>query len=390
MGESMEWMKIHETLIQKGVVIPAPQSVVFDDIDPNNILPGTILYPGTTICGRSTFVGRNCKIGLGGGAYIENTQIGNQCVLMQGSYRDATLLDGVAIRNGAELRDNCLLEEGVELGHTVGLKQTILFPYVVLGSLINFCDAIMCGGKSRKQHSEIGSCMALYNFTPQGDKFASLFGDVASGVFLNRSPIFIGGQTQIISPVHVGFGAVIAAGSKLSHDVDDDFLVSKDGVDMEVPFDASMLYSPDRKVKTTILFIKNLHLLHQWYGKVRLCLRNDAMHARLYCAAQGRIEAALAERQKRFDAFCEKIPASMQAHVRNKNDRQVADHQRAIERANAFAKSNVVENIDFSDLCAYLRENELDGIPYLEMIRAISSERVRLFVEKMHGWVGES
>ena len=59
--------------------------------------------------------------------------------------------------SGAQVRPGTILEEGAEMAHTVGLKQTIFFPFVVGGSLINFCDALMSGGKSRKVHSEIGS-----------------------------------------------------------------------------------------------------------------------------------------------------------------------------------------------------------------------------------------
>mgnify|MGYP000612120586 CR=1 FL=1 len=86
-------------------------------------------------------------------------------------------------------------------------------PWVIAGSLVNFCDALVAGGTSRRNHSEIGSTMALYNFTPRGDKFASLFGDVPRGVFLQEPRIFVGGQTQIVSPVKVGYGAVLAAGA---------------------------------------------------------------------------------------------------------------------------------------------------------------------------------
>ena len=133
-------------LIQKGVDILAPQSVyIAPEVDIDRIAPKTVIYPGTTITGETTSIGAHCKIGMGGGAHLENVQIGNGVSLMQGVYRDSTLLDGVSIRSGAELRDNCLLEEGVDIGHTVGLKQTILFPNVVLGSLINFCDALMAG-----------------------------------------------------------------------------------------------------------------------------------------------------------------------------------------------------------------------------------------------------
>ena len=86
---------------------------------------------------------------------------------------------------GAQVREGCLLEEEANGAHCVGLKQTILFPFVTLGSLINFCDCLMAGGTSRKDHSEVGSSYIHFNYTPDGDKTtASLFGDVPRGVML--------------------------------------------------------------------------------------------------------------------------------------------------------------------------------------------------------------
>ena len=106
---------------------------------------------------------------------------------------------------GAQVREGCLLEEEANGAHCVGLKQTILFPFVTLGSLINFCDCLMAGGTSRKDHSEVGSSYIHFNFTPDGDKTtASLFGDVPRGVMLDQPPIFLGGQGGAVGPVRAG------------------------------------------------------------------------------------------------------------------------------------------------------------------------------------------
>jgi len=83
----------------------------------------------------------------------------------------------------AEVREGCLLEEEANGAHTVGLKQTILFPFVTLGSIVNFCDILMAGGTDRRNHSEVGSSYIHFNYTPNQDKAtASLIGDVAYGV----------------------------------------------------------------------------------------------------------------------------------------------------------------------------------------------------------------
>jgi len=102
----------------------------------------------------------------------------------------------------------------------VGLKQTILFPFVTLGSLVNFCDCLMAGGTSKKDHSEVGSSYIHFNYTPEQDKATpSLIGDVPQGVMVNRPPIFLGGQGGAVGPVRIGYGTVVKAGTILRKDV---------------------------------------------------------------------------------------------------------------------------------------------------------------------------
>ena len=108
--------------------------------------------------------------------------------------------------SGAHVRTGTLLEEQAGAAHTVGFKQTIFLPFVTAGSLINFCDCLMAGGTSRKNHSEIGSSYIHFNFTPRQDKAtASLIGDVPRGVMLDQAPIFLGGQGGLVGPVLLDF-----------------------------------------------------------------------------------------------------------------------------------------------------------------------------------------
>lgn len=372
-------MQAVEKLIRKGVVILAPQSVgIAPEVDLDKIGAGTVIYPGTTIEGRSTSIGTRCKIGMGGGAHLENVQLGNDVSLMQGVYRDSTLLHGVSIRNGAELRDNCLLEEGVDIGHTVGLKQTILFPNVVLGSLINFCDAFMAGGRSRRDHSEIGSCMALYNFTPQGDKFASSFGDVVNGLFLDCDPIFIGGQTQIVSPVSVGFGAVVAAGSKLSRDVGSRKLVAGNKTCCEErDFDPRLIFNPSRKLILTLSYIAQLRILNLWYANVRAPLAKDEDERYLFEAGMTRIENCINERKKRLSRFVDKLDCSLELHSRLRNEKQIADHRKAVElyaRGDQNRLEHAAANIDFSPLRHSLASSLNAGLTYCEAVQRLTNE----------------
>lgn len=361
-----------DKLLEKGVKIPAPEAVVCEDIDVSRIEPEAVLYPGTVIRGQQTFIGRGASIGLGGGAFVEDAQIGSNAQIMQGTYRSCALLSGTVVRNGAEIREGSILEEGAELGHTVGLKQSIFFPNVVAGSLINFCDVLISGGTGRKDHSEIGSCMALYNYTPQGDKFASIFGDVVHGLFLDQPPVFVGGQTQIVSPVCVGFGAVVAAGSKLTGNLAAGHLYSSAGKDTEREFDRDLIWRPEQKVEHTRYFIGQLMCLRSWYENVRLPLFEGHADAPVYEAVLRHIDCGLKERRKRLDAFVSKLPLSLEKHRIAGHDRACAAHVRALDLSELEIELPV--RFDHARIVSFLRQKMASGRSYVESVREVPED----------------
>ncbi|MBQ9394413.1 MAG: hypothetical protein IJU23_02710 [Proteobacteria bacterium] len=356
-------------LIDKGVRIPSPSSVVLEDIRPENIEAGAVIYPGTILRGEQTYIGRESVIGEGGGALIENAQIGDHARIMQGTYRECTLLERTIVRNGAEIREGTLMEEGSELGHTCGLKQTIFFPDIVAGSLINFCDALVSGGSSRKAHSEIGSCMALYNYTPQGDKFASIFGDVEHGVFLREKPVFIGGQTQIVSPVRVGFGAVIAAGSKLNRNVEANTLIATSGHEICRDFDNAVIWNPDYKVDNTRFYIQQLELLKNWYENVRIPVFEAMNQRKLMESALMRIQSGIDERKKRLSKFIDRLQKSLDIHRQNQNEKEIVRHQRALSLASVPIP--VQPPWHFKDIVSELIQIMQMGKSYPEAVRLL-------------------
>jgi UDP-N-acetylglucosamine/UDP-N-acetylgalactosamine diphosphorylase len=210
------------------------------------------------------------------------------------------------------VREGCLLEEEANGAHCVGLKQTILFPFVTLGSLINFCDCLMAGGTSRKDHSEVGSSYIHFNYTPDGDKTtASLFGDVPRGVMLNQPPIFLGGQGGAVGPLRLGYGTVIAAGSVLREDVVEDRKL----VFVPPPPGLQRGHSPhvyknlNRIVRNNVAYLANLVALEEWYRSVRHSfLSRQEMGELVYAGALELLAAAKDERAKRLEAMAEKVP----------------------------------------------------------------------------------
>src|SRR5512139_3792542 len=212
-------------LLHKGVDIPNPLTIdLGDEVRVDRISPkGVRIYPGCRIYGEKTVISAGVQIGYEGPVTIDNCQLGPKVELKGGYFSNSVFLEKSSMGLGAHVREGCILEEEANGAHCVGLKQTILFPFVTLGSLINFCDCLMAGGTSRKDHSEVGSSYIHFNYTPDGDKTtASLFGDVPRGVMLDQPPIFLGGQGGAVGPVRVGYGTVVAAGSVLLEDVLED------------------------------------------------------------------------------------------------------------------------------------------------------------------------
>ncbi|MCA9522605.1 MAG: hypothetical protein KC609_16620 [Myxococcales bacterium] len=319
-----------DELVRRGVEILAPDTVALDEIDPARIEGGVRIYPGCTIRGSRTLLRRGCELGRAGGGYFENVACGANVALYGGYFQDCTFLDGVTVRGHAEMRGGTLLEEGCEAAHHVGYKMTIMLPFVVAGSLVNFCDAFVSGGTGRDDHSEIGSTIALYNFTPWADKFASLFGDVPQGVFLRSRPIFVGGQSQIVSPVQVGFGAVIAAGTAVRRDVPAGRLYGEAAPVLDQPFDPERYGTLLPKVRTTIAFIANLRALELWYREVRQPLAKDKLQRALYESAEAQIRAGIGERIKRLGGLVAKLPRSIERHIALGGSRERIAEQRAL------------------------------------------------------------
>ncbi|MFZ3104728.1 MAG: UDP-N-acetylglucosamine pyrophosphorylase, partial [Smithella sp.] len=192
----------------------APFSVeIGDEVNPERIADSSIIYGAARIYGENTLISPEVKLGFEGPVTLINCQLGNAVELKGGYFTNSVFLNKSTMGGNAQVRSGCLLEEEAAGNHCVGLKQTILFPFVQLGSLINFCDCLMAGGTSRRNHSEVGSSYIHFNYTPRQNKATpSLIGDVPRGVMLREPPIFLGGQGGIVGPVQIDYGTVIPAG----------------------------------------------------------------------------------------------------------------------------------------------------------------------------------
>ena len=328
-------------LQRRGVVVHAPAATVIEDVDLDRIAPGVEIYPGCVVRGKRTILGPGTRLGRAGGGTFENICTGRDVDLYSGYFKDAVFLDGVTVRGHAEMRAGTIMEEGSEAAHHVGYKMTIVMPWVIAGSLVNFCDALVAGGTGRGDHSEIGSAMALYNFTPRGDKFASLFGEVPRGVFLRSARIFVGGQTQVVSPVRVGYGAVLAAGCAVRRSVGEGRLHGEVARAVDTTFHPDRYGALARLFRRTTEYVANLWALEAWYTQVRIpWAAGDSLRVALFEAARDQVLAGVSERVKRLDRLVARLPRSAALHgeaLSGDGDgeafhrRCVAEHERVVQ-----------------------------------------------------------
>lgn len=365
------------SMLNKGVRIPNPLSLdIGDDFNVEQVsAKGVTLYPGCRLYGAKTVISAGAQLGSEGPATVEDCQIGPGVELKAGYFKKAVFLEKANMSLGAHVREGCILEEESGGAHCVGLKQTILFPFVTLGSLINFCDCLMAGGTSRKDHSEVGSSYIHFNFTPDGNKTTpSLFGDVPRGVMLNQPAIFLGGQGGTVGPVRLGFGTVIAAGSVVRHDMTEDnkLVIAKvhPGKVMDVRHHAYV--NLGRIMGNNVIYLANLAALEQWYTHVRrLFFSRQEFGSLMYAGAFDKLALAKKERISRLTSLAGKIPAHHAAQ------REVSENMESVcGLFSADLPDSILRGRD-SFLAAFEEAGARDAAGYIDAIRALPPATAR-------------
>jgi len=306
---------IKEILLKKGVKIPNPDCVeIGKDIDPDRISgSNVIIHTGSKIFGKETLILSGAVIGYEAPVTIENCYIGPNVRLNGGFFKDSVFLKNAAFGSCAHVREGTIFEEEASAAHAVGLKQTILFPYVTLGSQINFCDCLMAGGTDKKNHSEVGSSYIHFNFTPQQDKATpSLIGDVPYGVMLNQSPIFLGGQGGLVGPARLTYGLTIAAGTIYRKDElrPNRLIVGDAGKGGNIAYVPSKYFNIKRIFLNNITYIANLVALMHWYQHVRCLFVSDQFPQNLLDGLIHKLTFAINERIRRLDELVNKFSES--------------------------------------------------------------------------------
>lgn len=187
----------------QGVTIRDPASTVIDA----SVVIGrdTILYPGVMLEGRTT-IGEGCVIRSH--TRISDSELGNR-VLVQDHcvIQDARVEDEAVVGPFAHLRPGSVLRRAAKVGNFVELKQTELGEGSKANHLTYLGDAKIGKGVN------VGAGTITCNYD----------GYRKHGTVI-EDDVFVGSDTQLIAPVTIGRGAVIAAGTTVTGDVPPDAL----------------------------------------------------------------------------------------------------------------------------------------------------------------------
>jgi len=314
-------------LMEKGVEVPAPESVVVgEEVPLENIEAGVRIGPATTILGADTAIGAGTEIK--GSALIKNSLIGRNCSLHSGEYLDSVLLDGCSTVGWARLRGHSAWEEGSNSAHNVDTKTSVMGYKTTLGSLINYCNVLMLGGTSPRLEvgSEVGSGTINFNFLPFGATVGALIkpstvvGSMeAPFLACDGAPIryaFIGGHVSIIAPVVIGLGTVVAAKTRVNPGIyEPDKLIAGGSREETLVVDVSRVkvlkdITPKyrilmRQLATTVSFRRWCDLRIEWAQR-----NQDRFEVRLIQAFAAKVEKFLDALEAYGDNIAKYILAS--------------------------------------------------------------------------------
>ncbi len=166
----------------------------------------TVLHPHVTIEGRTT-IGEDCEIRshvrLTDCVVHNGVEILDCCVL-----REATLEDEASIGPFAHLRPGTVVRRHAKVGNFVEMKKAELGEGAKANHLSYLGDATIGKGVN------IGAGTITCNYDGVR-KYQTVIED----------DVFIGSDSQLVAPVRVGKGALIAAGTTVTQDVPADALV---------------------------------------------------------------------------------------------------------------------------------------------------------------------
>jgi len=195
--------RINEAWMLEGVTMIDPDTIYIEA--GVRIGQDTVIYPNTHLEGE-TVIGEDCQIGPN--TIIRHSQLGNACQVKASMVEFAKLEDRVDIGPFGHLRKGAHLAEGVHMGNFGEVKNSYLAPGVKMGHFSYLGDAEI------GENVNIGAGTITCNYDGKNKHKTVIEKDV-----------FIGSDTMLVAPLHIGEGARTGAGAVVNRDVEKNTLV---------------------------------------------------------------------------------------------------------------------------------------------------------------------
>ena len=184
------WMLEGVTLVDPARTLISADAVIGQD---------TVIYPDNVIEGK-TVIGSGCI--LYPGSRITDSRIGNGVTVQASVLDHAQVGEGTTVGPFAYLRPGTQVGSGCRIGDFVEVKNSVIGDGTKVSHLTYVGDADL------GQNINVGCGVVFVNYDGTY-KYRSVVEDGA----------FIGCNTNLVAPVHVGQGAYTAAGSTITQDV---------------------------------------------------------------------------------------------------------------------------------------------------------------------------
>ena len=191
-------------LMEQGVIIIDPENTYVEESV--SVGSGSVLYPGCFIKGSSQ-VGPFCVIEPN--AFIQDSQIAQSVQVRMGSH-----LEKVKVAEQVKLGPYARLRPGTEIGPEAQIGNFVEMKKTKFGAKSKASHLAYLGDAEVGENSNIGCGVITCNYAADKKKYPTIIGN----------DVFVGSDSQLVAPVEVEDGAIIASGSTINKKVPKDAL----------------------------------------------------------------------------------------------------------------------------------------------------------------------
>ncbi|MEX2160709.1 MAG: bifunctional UDP-N-acetylglucosamine diphosphorylase/glucosamine-1-phosphate N-acetyltransferase GlmU [Anaerolineales bacterium] len=189
--------RINRHWMLEGVTLLDPRSTYIEQ----NVTIGqdTVLWPNTMLLG-DTHVGQQCTVGPN--TVVRDSRIGDACKIEAAVVESAIIENHVDIGPFAHLRKGAKLADRVHMGNFGEVKNSTMGPGVKMGHF-----------------SYIGDATIGANVNIGAGTITANFDGTTKNPTVIEDDVFIGSDTMLVAPLHIGKGARTGAGAVVTKDV---------------------------------------------------------------------------------------------------------------------------------------------------------------------------